>query len=480
MNTQESKLTFKEKLGFALGDGAANFIFQTIMLLQLNFYTDTFGITAAAAGTLFLIGRLWGAVLDPIMGAVADRTETKWGKYRPWILWTAVPFGIIGFLAFLTPGFSYAGKIIYAYITYILLMSIYSMNNIPYSALGGVITGDMKERASLYSVRFVVVCLATIAIQGFALPMVNAFGKGDSAKGYAITMGIFSYLAMLFFFITFFTTKERIKPDPRQESSLKEDLNTLFKNGPWITMFILFVMMFIFLAIRNGSLLYFFRYYLDPESLSKFIQNLDKALIGIPRILGFAGENANVADSTFSFINILGQIAAIIGITISNALTIKFGKKNTLFFGFILSLIFTIAFIFIPPTGIMLTLLLQILFNLAWGITMPLPWAMMADVADYSEWKLNRRATGIVFAGVVVGLKIGLAIGGFLGGIILSLYGYVQDNVTELAIKGIRLSASIYPAIALGIVILSLLFYKISAKVEIQMQNELAERRKSY
>jgi Na+/melibiose symporter-like transporter len=480
MENKNIRLTFREKLGFALGDGAANFIFQTIMLLQLNFYTDTFGITAAAAGTLFLIGRLWGAVLDPIMGAVSDRTETRWGKYRPWILWTAVPFGIIGFLAFLTPDFLYAGKIVYAYITYILLMSIYSMNNIPYSALGGVITGDMKERSSLYSIRFVVVCLATIAIQGFALPMVNTFGKGDSTKGYAITMGIFSFLAMIFFFITFFTTKERIKPNPRQKSSLKEDLNTLFKNGPWITMFVLFVMMFIFLAIRNGSLLYFFRYYLDTASLSKFIQNLDKALAGIPSILGFAGKNANVADSTFSFINILGQIAAIIGIAISNILTIKLGKKNTLYIGFILCLIFTIAFIFIPPTGILLTLILQILFNLSWGVTMSLPWAMMADVADYSEWKLNRRATGIVFAGVVVGLKIGLAIGGFLGGIILSLYGYSQENVTELAIKGIRLSASIYPAIALGIVILSLLFYKISAKVEISMQNELAERRKNY
>jgi len=247
--TTTSKVTFKEKIGFSLGDGAANFIFQTIMLLQLSFYTDTFGISAVAAGTLFLIGRLWGAVADPIMGAIADRTETRWGKFRPWILWTAIPFGIIGFLAFITPDFSHAGKLVYAYITYILLMTIYSMNNIPYSALSGVITGDMKERASLFSVRFVVVCLATIAIQGFALPMVNHFGKGDSAKGYGITMGIFAILATIFFFITFFTTRERIKPDPKQKTSLKEDLVTLIKNKPWVTMFILFVMMFIFLAI---------------------------------------------------------------------------------------------------------------------------------------------------------------------------------------------------------------------------------------
>ena len=228
----QSKLSIKEKVGFSLGDSAANFIFQTIMLLQLSFYTDTFGITAGVAATLFLVARLWGAVIDPIMGAISDRTDTRWGKFRPWILWTAVPFGIIGFLAFTTPNFSTSGKIIYAFITYILLMTVYSANNIPYSALSGVITGDMKQRSSLFSYRFVFVCLATIAIQGFALPMVNHFGKGDSAKGYEITMGIFAVLAVLFFLFTFFTTKERIKPDPQQKSSLKEDILSLFKNGP--------------------------------------------------------------------------------------------------------------------------------------------------------------------------------------------------------------------------------------------------------
>ncbi len=475
-----SKVTFKEKIGFSLGDGAANFIFQTIMLLQLSFYTDTFGISAVAAGTLFLIGRLWGAVADPIMGAIADRTETRWGKFRPWILWTAVPFGIIGFLAFITPNFSMAGKLVYAYITYILLMTIYSMNNIPYSALSGVITGDMKERASLFSVRFVVVCLATIAIQGFALPMVSHFGKGDSAKGYGITMGIFAILATIFFFITFFTTKERIKPDPKQKTSLKEDLVSLINNRPWVTMFILFVMMFIFLAIRNGNLVYFFRYYLDLPSMQSFMDNIDKALVGLLSAINFAGENANYADSTFGFTNIVGQLAAIIGITVSNALTIRFGKKNTLLTGFILSLIFTAMFIIVPPTGIMLTLILQILFNFSWGITMSIPWAMMADVADFSEWKLNRRSTGIVFAGIVVGLKIGLALGGFIGGLILDLYGYVKDAVTPTAVQGIRMASSIYPAIALAVVIITLLFYQITRSMELKMQDELAEKRKNY
>jgi len=193
MNSETEKISVKEKIGFSLGDGAANFIFQTFMILQLSFYTDTFGLTAAAAATLFLVARLWAAVCDPIFGALADRTKTRWGKFRPWILWTAIPFGIMGYLAFRTPEMSASGKLLYAYATYLLLMTIYSANNNPYGALSGVITGNMRERTSLSSYRFVVVTLATIAIQGFALPMVNHFGQGSSAKGYGITMGIFTY-----------------------------------------------------------------------------------------------------------------------------------------------------------------------------------------------------------------------------------------------------------------------------------------------
>jgi Na+/melibiose symporter-like transporter len=480
MHSTTQKLSVKEKVGFSLGDSAANFIFQTMMLLQLSFYTDTFGLTAAAAGTLFLIARLWGAVVDPVMGAIGDRTDTRWGKFRPWILWTAVPFGIIGFLAFLTPDFSHSGKLAYAYITYILLLTIYSMNNIPYSALSGVITGDMKERTSLFSFRFVFVCLATIAIQGFALPMVNHFGQGDSSKGYGITMGIFSGLAMLFLLFTFFTTKERVKPDPQQKTSLKEDLASLLRNRPWVLMFVLFLMMFVFLAIRNGNLLYFFRYYLDRDSLGAFMESVDKGLLGLPGKLGFTGE-AHIADGAFSFINILGQIASIIGIMISNAIAVKFGKRDVFIAGLVLAAICTALFIIIPPDGIMLTLVLQIFFNLAWGITMMLPWAMMADVADYSEWKLNRRATGIVFAGIVVGLKVGLAVGGFLGAYILSLYGYVANvEQTPHALTGIRLSSSIFPTIALCVVILILFFYTITKSMELKIQDDLVERRKAY
>src|SRR5512139_280317 len=186
MTNDTQKLSVFEKVGYGLGDTAANFIFQTMVMFQLAFYTDTFGITAAAAGTLLVVVRVWDAVFDPIMGVIADRTNTRWGKFRPWVLWTAVPFGIMGFLTFVTPDLGPAGKLAYAYVTYIGLMAVYSANNLPYSALSGVMTGDLGERTSLSSYRFVCAMTAQLIIQGLALPMVHYFGQGDSAKGYQV------------------------------------------------------------------------------------------------------------------------------------------------------------------------------------------------------------------------------------------------------------------------------------------------------
>jgi GPH family glycoside/pentoside/hexuronide:cation symporter len=487
MHSETQEISVKEKIGVSLGDAAANFIFQTIMLLQLSFYTNTFGISAAVIAVLFLVGRLVGAFADPVMGVIADRTNTRWGKFRPWILWTAIPFGIFGFLAFYTPDFEQTGKIIWAFVTYILLMLVYSANNIPYSALGGVITGDQKQRSSLFSVRFVFVVLATIAIQGFAVPMVSHFGQGDSAKGYMITMGIFSALALIFFLFTFSWTKERVKPNPEQKHSLRQDISDLLHNGPWVIMFLVFVMMFIFLAIRNGMLLFYFQNYLDIPSMTAFMNTLNNGMFGFLELVGLAGKNADAAGSVFGITNIFGQLASILGIVVSNLLTKRLGKRNVFVGGLVLALIFAAMFYVIPPTGIFMVLILQILYNFSWGITMPVPWAMMADVADYSDWKYSRRSTAIVFAGIVIGLKVGLAIGGAISSMLLSWYGYVAPpaKVAWIAqapstIEGIRLSTSIYPALGVVFMIGLLFFYKINKATELQMQNDLAERQKNY
>jgi glycoside/pentoside/hexuronide:cation symporter, GPH family len=447
---QSVTLSIKEKVGYALGDTAANFIFQTMVMFQLAFYTDTFGITAAAAGTLLVVVRVWDAVFDPVMGVVADRTNTRWGKFRPWILWTAVPFGIMGFLTFVTPDLSPSGKLIYAYATYIVLMMVYSANNLPYSALSGVMTGDLGERTSLSSYRFVFAMLAQLVIQGLALPMVLYFGQGSSALGYQITMGIFSTLAVIFFFITFATTKERIQPAPGQKATVRQHFGDLLKNGPWLAMFILTLILFITLSMRGSAVLYYFRYYVGDESF-------------------------------FSMFNVLGTSATIIGIFFSKRMALRFGKRNVFIGGLIGTTVFTAVFAFLPPSAVPMMFAAEILRQFVYGFTIPLLWAMMADVADFSEWKNNRRATGIVFSAIVFALKAGLGFGGAITGYMLALYGYVP-NVAQSpeALNGIKMTMSVFPAVTFALCVVCLLFYKITRQMEVQMADDLAERRSHY
>ena len=450
MTSHREKLSIVEKVGYGLGDTAANFIFQTMVMFQLVFYTDTFGITAAAAGTLLVVVRIWDAIFDPIMGAVADRTSTRWGKFRPWVLWTAVPFGIMGFLTFVTPDLSPIGKLIYAYGTYIVLMAVYSANNLPYSALSGVMTGDLGERTSLSSYRFVCAMIAQLVIQGLALPMVHHFGQGDSAKGYQYTIGIFSALAVVLFFITFATTKERIQPAPDQTASTRQHFADLGKNGPWIAMSVLTFILFITLSMRGSVVLYYFKYYVGRENL-------------------------------FSLFNVLGTTATIIGIFFSKGLALRYGKRNVFIGGLAGTALFTAVFLPLPPSAVTLMFAAEILRQFVYGFTIPLLWAMMADVADYSEWKNRRRATGIVFSAIVFALKAGLGFGGAITAYVLAHYGYLPNvDQTAGALAGIRYTMSIFPAITFAICAACLFFYSIDKEAEIRIADELAERRRGF
>ena len=448
MTTQ--KLAVREKIGYALGDSAANLIFQTMVMFQLAFYTDTFGITAAAAGTLLVVVRFWDAIFDPIMGIVADHTNTRWGKFRPWVLWTAIPFGIMGFLAFVTPNLGASGRLAYAYVTYIVLMMVYSANNLPYSALSGVMTGDLGERTSLSSYRFVFAMLATMIVQGLSLPMVKFFGHGNSAVGYQWTMGVFSVMAVVLFFITFATTRERIQPAPDQKGSIGEHLGDLLRNGPWIAMFVLTLILFITLSMRGSVVLYYFKYYVGREDL-------------------------------FSWFNVLGTTATIVGILFSKPLAVRFGKRNVFIGGLLGTVVFTAVFLFLPASAVTVIIGAEALRQFLYGFSIPLLWAMMADAADYSEWKNKRRATGMVFAAIVFALKAGLGFGGAITGYILSGYGYVPNAAqTSTALTGIRYTMSIFPAITFALCIVCLCFYSINKEREIQITAELAERRKRY
>ena len=274
MSAKPQKLSFIEKAGYSLGDAAANFVFQTMILFQLSFYTDTLGIMAAAAGTLLLVGRLWDAFFDPMMGVMADRTKTRWGKFRPWVLWTAIPWGVVMVLAYTTPDWGVTGKLVYACLTNILLMTLYSANNTPYSAMTGVMTGDVNERTSLSSYRFVAAMIAQLIVGGFTLPLVAKFGQGNNAKGWQMTMALWATICVVFFVITFLTTRERIQPDPKQKVSARLDFGDLLKNGPWIAMFILTVSHFLVLAMRGGTMFYYFQYYVNQDRLFDLLQSL--------------------------------------------------------------------------------------------------------------------------------------------------------------------------------------------------------------
>jgi Na+/melibiose symporter-like transporter len=733
MQVESQKLSIREKIGYSLGDSAANFIFQAVMMFLMFFYTDVLGISPVIAGMIFLITRIWDAINDPMMGAIADRTNTRWGKFRPWVLWSALPFGIIGVLMFSTPNLSAVGKIIYALITYNCMMMIYTVNNVPYCSLTGVLTGDNIERTGLASYRFMFAMLATLAVQSLSIPLVNhlgvdnktivqfsvqdsqltispkspglakvlvraddhkgnvtekdffvkvtkpvpempivktplsdltlekgfgqyeidlnsvfnpgaygpvtytatvqnpavakaeivgnklklietgigvtdvtvtakdrlkssinnqfslavkvpgdtapvvkskpelvldkGFGKreinlgelfsdddsdtlvytaktdsgiintnitdsqlnlteiragqdrltvtandgrggqcslvipvivrtGDNmppalttplasetisseagpikvrlsehftdpdndklsytvsvvnqAKGYQYTMIIFCSLAVVFFVITFFTTKERVKPDPKQKTSLKQDIKDLTHNPAWLAIVFLTVFIFIYLSVRGSVTLYYFTYYVKRADL-------------------------------FSLFNAIGMGVTLIGILFAKPLAVRFGKRNTFLVCLFLTAVFASTYVLIPPSSILLIFIFQVLVSGCYAPTIPMLWAMMADVADYGEWKTGRRATGITFSATTFGLKMGLSLGGALAGWLLSYFGYVAGaEQTEFALKGIRWMMSIIPAIPFFIGVAVLFLYKIDKRTEIQMTEELIERRKTY
>jgi glycoside/pentoside/hexuronide:cation symporter, GPH family len=444
------KLSVTEKVGYSLGDMAANFIFQTMLALQLSFYTDTFGLTASETATLFLVVGLGAAALNPVMGLIADRTNTRWGKFRPWLLWTAVPFGIIGVLTFTTPHLSASGKVIYAYTTYILLRLIYTINNVPYAALTGVITGDPDERTSLSSYRQVFANSAGFMVQSLAIPMRNYLGRGDNARGYQLTMGLFSILCVIFFIIAFATTKERIQPDPQQKTSLGQDLGDLFRNGPWIALFLVTTFYFAAISIRSSVMLPFFKYCAGRETL-------------------------------FSWFNGFGLASLLVGVAVSNSFSIRMGKRNLFILSMVLTAIFNIVLMFIPPNATVPIFASEVLRQFAYGWSCPLLWAMMADVADYGEWQFGRRATATVTSAVVFALWAGLALGGAVAGWLFSFYGYVPNAVqTARCLFGIRMTASVYAGLAFVGAAVCLIFYPITKEANQKIADELAERRKKY
>jgi GPH family glycoside/pentoside/hexuronide:cation symporter len=486
MENNSQKVSTLEKIGYSLGDLAANLIFQTLMTFLAFFYTDVYKIQPATASAIIFSGGMIGAFFNPIMGIIADRTMTRWGKFRPWILWTAVPFGVIAILAFSTPNFSTNGKIAYALGTYILLVIIYSANNLPYSSLSGVLTGNMAERNSISSYRFIAVTIAQFIVQSMLLPLVLILGGGDKIKGFENTMTLFAITGIVFFIITFLTTKERILPKEDQKSSIKEDLGDLIKNKPWIAMLILTIFIFITLSLKGGMYVYYFKNYLSEPHLANFLEKIgfNGFIDGLNNLFVKMGLHGftwpeDAPTSGFSLFNAGGIIFTLVGIALSKPLADKFGKRDVFGTSLFLAALCLLMFYFYGPQSIALVFLTQLVHGFFYGITTPLLWAMIADVADFSEWKNNRRATAIIFSAMIFGLKAGLSIGGALVAGILASYGYNEQLTIQSpqTINGIKLSLSVYPTITFCASVACLFFYEINKKKEIQIQEELMARR---
>ncbi len=483
MKTISQKISVIEKIGYSLGDLAANLVFQTLITYLAYFYTDIYGLKNNHASLIMLtVGLIAAFLFNPIIGALADRTRSKWGKFRPWILYTSIPLGVMALLAFTTPDFTYKGKVIYAACTYTLLLMLYAANNLPYSALSGVITGDMGERNSISSYRFVAVMFAQFFVQVFMLPIIEFAGGGDKAAGIETVMTWLAIIGTAMLLVTFFTTKERIVPSVDQESDLKDDLKDLIKNKPWVIVLTVTILVFVTLALKGGSYVYYFNNYVDEATLSIAISPITDFLSSVG--MNFFGSDP--ASAGFGLFNAGGIIFMMVGIALSKKLADKFGKRDVYLYGLLISTLFILIFYFFSPKNVTLMFVSQILHGFFYGITIPLLWAMIADVADYSEWKNNRRATAIIFSAMMVGLKSGLSIGGALVTWILGLYGYINKdavaigqkiNQPETVAQGAKMLISIYASIPFLIAVVLLIFYEINKSMEVKIENDLKERR---
>lgn len=454
-----SQLKLKEKVGYGFGDFASSMFWKLFSMFLMIYYTDVVEISPASVGTMFLLTRLWDGLNDPIMGIIADRTKTSMGKFRPYLLWVAIPFAIIGVLTFSTPDFGPSGKLIYAYITYTLMMMVYTAINVPYSSLMGVMTSDTKERTSLASFRFIGAYSGGIFMTATVPYLLDFFRNSGSndAQSYQYTVGIYAIVAAFFFIMTYKWTKERVKP-LTEKTSIKKDVKDLAKNNQWFIMLGAGIAVLIFNSLRDGSIMYYFKYFVQDQVLPVF---------GVVKWDKLAGAYMTV-----------WLVTNLLGVLLAKPVSAKFGKKNTFIFAMVIASFFSAIFYWVDPNAIGIIFGLNIIIGIAAGIVLPLIWSMYADIADYSEWKTGRRATGLVFSSSSMSQKMGWTLGGAITGWILYGYGFEANaDQTAESLKGIRLMISIYPAIGALLSALVLAIYKLTDKFMNNITKDLAARR---
>ena len=477
------KLSFGEKIGYGLGDTASNFYWKLFENFQLIFYTDVFGISAGAAGWMFFLTKFWDAVNDPMIGFLADRTRTAWGRFRPFLLWMSLPFAITGIMTFYTPDLSDNGKLIYAYITYTLVFMAYTAINIPYGALLGVISSNSLERTSASTYRFVLAFCGGLVVQLFTNPLVKFFGgtktiekdgvlqeiAADPQTGFFWTVACYAVAAVILFTITFLTTRERVQPEQQTNTKFFDDVTDLLQNRPWIVL--LFVGLFQILAgwTRGSATGYYFNYYAKIDG--RYLLDL-----------GSWGQYFDVGD--FGFFFFVGSICAIAGMFFTRPLVRIFGNKWLMILMMLGNAVCMGLVFFLSRDQWQAVYALHCLGAFITGPMPILLWAMYADAADYSEWLHHRRATGLVFAAATFSQKLGSALGAAVPGWLLGASGFVApvDNVpqpqSEPTINGIISMMSLYPAAFFIAGCVAMLFYNLTTKRLEEIEADLTKRKK--
>lgn len=451
------KLT--EKIGYGFGDMASSMFWKLFGAYLMIFYTDVFGLPAAVVGTMFLITRIWDSAFDPIVGVVADRTHSRWGKFRPYLLWLAVPFGIIGILTFVTPDWSPTGKLIYAYVTYSLMMMIYSAINVPYASLLGVMSPNPKERNTLSTYRMTFAYIGSFIALLLFMPLVNFFSGNskefaDQQTGWTLAVVVIAILCIVLFFGCFAWTKERVKPIKETQNPLKEDLKDLFKNKPWWILLGAGVAALVFNSIRDGATVYYFKYFVVEEDYAT---------------VSFFGMSFVLSGLYLA----LGQAANIIGVIAAAPVSNRIGKRNTYMWAMIIATVLSVIFYWFDKDDLIWMFVFQALISVCAGSIFPLLWSMYADCADYSELKTGNRATGLIFSSSSMSQKFGWAIGTAVTGWLLGFFGFQANAVqSEEAISGIKMFLSFLPAIG---TILSVVFISMYPLTENKMKDITTE-----
>lgn len=446
---RDFKLSVTEKIGYGFGDLASNLFWQMFSIFIAKYYTDVFLLSAATMGTMLLVTRVVDAFVDPVIGAVADRTRTRWGYFRPYLVWMAIPMAATAILTFTVPSYGGTARVVYAFATLTLMMIAYSAINIPYSALLGVLTPHSEDRTSASSYRFVMALLPVFVIVNTAIPMAKHFGGSENSPlGWQTTMTVYAAVAVLLYFVTFAMTKERVQPEAGQKSSLKSDVKDLLANRPWVVLCVVGIAALTYANIRNTVAIYYF-------------ENV------VPGGKGWFGP-----------VMTTGAVAFIVGVMLTSPLAKVFGKRRFYMASMALTTVLTAGFYFVPADNLPLIWAANTVITFVAAPTAPLVWAMYADTADYSEWKTGRRATGLTFSAASFAQKLGWAIGGAGTGWLLAFFGY-QAGVAQTAhtVNGIMLMMSVIPAAGAAVAMAALWFYELDEDTVTQMGTELAARR---